>query len=69
MANTVSRSIVKTITWRIIGSLDTMLISYLVTGSLKMGVAIGSIEVITKMVLYFLHERAWQHIKFGKRND
>lgn len=69
MANTIYRSFIKTITWRIIGSLDTMFISYLVTGSLKMGLAIGGIEVISKMILYFLHERAWQHINFGKKNE
>lgn len=64
--NTVSRSIAKTVTWRIIGTIDTMVISFLVTGSLKMGVAIGGIEVMTKMVLYFIHERVWQRINFGK---
>lgn len=64
--NSLSRSLAKTITWRIIGSLDTMIISYLITGSFKMGLAIGGIEVIRKMVLYFLHERVWQHISYGK---
>ena len=64
--NSLSRSLVKTITWRIIGSLDTMFISYLITGSFEMGLAIGGIEVISKMVLYFLHERVWQHINYGK---
>ncbi len=67
MTNTVYRSIVKTITWRIVGTIDTIVISYFITGSFKMGVAIGSIEIISKMVLYFLHERVWQHVNFGKR--
>lgn len=66
MVNTVYRSLVKTITWRIVGSIDTILISYLITGSFEMGVAIGSIEVISKMILYFIHERVWQQIKYGK---
>jgi uncharacterized membrane protein len=43
-----------------------MLIGYLVTGSWKLGAAIGGIEVITKMLLYFAHERIWQNIEFGK---
>jgi uncharacterized membrane protein len=67
MTNTVFRSLLKTITWRIIGTLDTIFISYLITGSFKMGVAIGGIEVFTKMILYFTHERIWQRINFGKR--
>lgn len=41
------------------GTLDTMLISWVVTGSWKAGLAIGFTEVITKMILYFLHERVW----------
>ena len=53
------RHIAKTITWRIVGTLDTMIISWVITGSWKAGLAIGGTEVLTKMVLYFLHERAW----------
>ena len=67
MTNTVFRSLLKTITWRIIGTLDTIFISYLITGSFKMGVVIGGSEVFTKMILYFIHERIWQRINFGKR--
>ncbi|WP_420572003.1 DUF2061 domain-containing protein [Kordia sp.] len=60
------RSFVKSISWRIIGTLDTILISWLITGTLSMAFAIGSIEMITKMVLYFFHERVWNTIKWGK---
>ena len=60
------RHIAKTITWRIIGTLDTMIIAWIITGSLEWGLAIGGIEVFTKMILYFLHERAWYKFsKFG----
>ena len=59
------RSLLKTISWRIIGTLDTMIISWIITGSFKWGVAIGSVEVITKMVLYYLHERAWYKSGYG----
>jgi uncharacterized membrane protein len=60
------RHILKTVTWRLVGTIDTMLLSWFVTGSWKMGMTIGGIEVITKMVLYFLHERAWYKLsKFG----
>jgi uncharacterized membrane protein len=67
------RHILKTISWRIIGTLDTMLLSWFITGSWKLGLTIGGVEIITKMVLYFLHERAWYKFSnFGvnkKSND
>lgn len=53
------RHIAKSITWRIVGTLDTIILSGILTGSWKLGLAIGGVEVITKMILYFLHERAW----------
>ena len=53
------RHIFKTITWRIIGTLDTMILSWIITGNWKWGVAIGGVEVITKMILYYFHERVW----------
>lgn len=58
------RHIAKTISWRIIGTIDTFLLSWIITGNLKVGLAISGVEVITKMILYFLHERAWY--KFSK---
>lgn len=60
------RSVVKTISWRTIGTLDTVIISYFITGDLKMAASIGSIELFTKMFLYYFHERAWNKISFGK---
>ena len=60
------RHLLKTISWRVIGTIDTMVSSAIITGSWEMGLTIGGIEVITKMVLYFLHERAWYRFsKFG----
>tara|TARA_Y100000385_G_C12909905_1_gene557933 strand:+ start:367 stop:582 length:216 start_codon:yes stop_codon:yes gene_type:complete len=58
------RHILKTITWRIIGTIDTIVLSWLITGSLTLGFSIGGIEVVTKMILYYLHERVWY--KFSK---
>ncbi|MEX1002019.1 MAG: DUF2061 domain-containing protein [Crocinitomicaceae bacterium] len=49
----------KTISWRIVGTIDTMVIAYLLTGELAIAFSIGSVEVVTKMILYYLHERAW----------
>ena len=62
------RHIVKTITWRIVGTLDTFLLSWLITGSAKIGAAIGGIEIVTKMILYYFHERAWLRSKIGTKN-
>ena len=60
------RSVVKSIRWRIVGTLDTILISWAVTGTLSMAFSIGLVELVTKMVLYFFHERIWNSIKWGK---
>lgn len=60
------RSVVKAISWRTVGTLDTIIVSYFVTGNLIMAASIGSIEVITKMALYYFHERAWNKLSFGK---
>lgn len=60
------RSVVKSISWRMVGTLDTVLISWLVTGALTIAFSIGAIELITKMILYFFHERVWNSIKWGK---
>jgi uncharacterized membrane protein len=56
------KSIMKSISWRIVGTLDTMLISYIITGKITAALSIGSVEVITKTVLYYFHERLWAHI-------
>ncbi len=60
------RSILKTISWRIVGTIDTIIISWVLTGEIKTALAIGSVELITKMILYFGHERVWNLINFGK---
>ncbi len=61
------RSVVKAITWRTLGTLDTIIISYFLTGLIKTAVSIGGIEIFTKMFLYFFHERVWNFIDWGKR--
>jgi uncharacterized membrane protein len=62
-----TRSFAKAISWRITGTIDTMLISLIITQSLKLAAAIGLTEVITKSLLYYLHERAWLKIPYGRR--
>lgn len=60
------RSIIKSVSWRTIGTVDTILISFLITGKVTLALSIGGIEVFTKMILYYFHERAWNRIKFGR---
>ena len=57
------RHLAKTVTWRLIGTVDTVLIGWVVTGDPWIGVQVGGVEMVTKMVLYYLHERAW--FRFG----
>lgn len=52
----------KAVTWRVVGTIDTIVISYLLTGNVTIAFSIGGVEVFSKMVLYFLHERAWARI-------
>ncbi len=66
MADKAYRSIVKSVSWRLTGTMDTIVISWLITGEVKHAFAIGGVEVVTKMVLYFFHERIWDKVKFGK---
>jgi uncharacterized membrane protein len=66
MKEKTSRSVWKTVSWRIIATMDTVIISYLITDSLAFAAAIGGIEVVTKIFLYYFHERAWNNISFGK---
>jgi len=60
------KSLAKTVSWRIVGTIDTIMISYLVTGETAMALSIGSVEVVTKMILYYLHERVWSGVKLKK---
>ncbi len=60
------RHIAKSFTWRIVATTDTILLSWLITGNPMLGLKIGLIEVITKMVLYFIHERVWYKINLTK---
>ena len=63
--NSNKRHILKTFSWRFIGTLDTFTISWIITGNLFAGVKIGLIETISKMILYFCHEKLWYKINFG----
>lgn len=59
------RHLAKTVTWRMIGTLDTMTLAWIISGDPMAGLKIGFAEVITKMTLYYFHERAWYRINYG----
>jgi len=61
------RHVMKTITWRLVGTIDTILIGWVISGNPLIGLKIGSVEIITKMILYYLHERVWYRTNFGVR--
>ena len=60
------RSVVKALSWRFIGTLDTLIVSYFLTGEVTLALSIASIDFLSKSLLYFFHERIWNLIKWGK---
>jgi uncharacterized membrane protein len=60
-----ARSIAKSVSWRLFGSIDTFVLSYIISHQVKVGAFIASSEVLTKLALYYLHERGWAHIRWG----
>lgn len=60
------RSVAKAVSWRTLGTIDTIIISWLITGKLAFAISIGFVEVFTKMFLYYFHERIWNRIKLGR---
>ena len=61
------QSITKAISWRIVGTLDTFIITLVITGNLVVAGSIASVESISKIILYYLHERAWSKITLGRK--
>ena len=60
------RSVLKALSWRVVGTLDTLVVSYFLTGEIALATSIASVDFLTKLVLYFFHERIWNKIKWGK---
>ena len=61
-----SRSLVKAVSWRALGSIDTFVLSWLFTSSARAAGAIASTEVLTKIFLYYFHERIWRLVPWGR---
>jgi uncharacterized membrane protein len=66
-AETHTRSVLKAVSWRTLGTLDTFAISWLMTGRAEIAGSIAGIEIITKVAWYYLHERLWAAIRWGRR--
>jgi uncharacterized membrane protein len=66
---TKQRSFIKAISWRIIGTADTFVLSYFITHKAITAASIAGFEVLTKTVLYYFHERGWNKISWGRTND
>jgi len=66
MTVTKSRSAAKAITWRIIGTVDTFVVSLLITREPVIAASIAGLEIITKVILYYLHERGWNKVNWGR---
>jgi uncharacterized membrane protein len=66
-AETHTRSILKAISWRTLGTLDTFAISWFMTGRIAVAGSIAGLEIATKIVWYYLHERVWALVPFGRR--
>lgn len=62
------RSLAKAVSWRVTGSIDTFLLSWIITGSVHIAGAISILEVFTKIGLFYLHERVWAHVRWGKKH-
>jgi len=60
------RSLVKAVSWRVTGTIDTVVISFLITGQAKWALSIGFVELFTKIFLYYVHERIWNRLSFGR---
>ena len=60
------RSFIKAVSWRTVGTIDTFIISFFVTGKVSLAGGIAAVEVVTKIMIYYLHERAWAVVPWGR---
>ncbi|MGB6537409.1 MAG: DUF2061 domain-containing protein [Xanthobacteraceae bacterium] len=67
-SETHARSLVKAVSWRATGSLDTFVVAFLVTGNPKIAGSVALTEIVTKIVIYYCHERLWALVPWGKRS-
>tara|TARA_B100000405_G_scaffold205104_1_gene144102 strand:+ start:107 stop:313 length:207 start_codon:yes stop_codon:yes gene_type:complete len=68
MAASKKRSLAKTITWRVIATTDTFILAWLFTSDEVIAASIAGLEVVTKLILYYVHERGWSSLQWGQEN-
>ena len=61
------RSFMKAVSWRTVGTIDTFIISFFITGKVSLAGSIAAVEVVTKIMIYYLHERVWAAVPWGHR--
>jgi uncharacterized membrane protein len=69
MSDTAVRSLAKAVSWRVTGTVDTFLISWLITGQILLASGIALTEIITKVFLFWMHERVWNRITWGQQGQ
>lgn len=66
--DTKKRSIVKALSWRITATVTTIVIVLLFTGKLLLALSVGLVELVVKLLLYYVHERAWNRLRWGRKS-
>ena len=63
------KSLIKALSWRVVGTLDTILLSWIITGRFNLALSIGVLELLTKTALYYFHERVWAKIEVASYKE
>ena len=64
-----SRTIFKTLSWRLLATSTTLILVYIFTQNLVISTSISIVEIVVKTIVYYLHERIWDKINFGRKNS
>jgi uncharacterized membrane protein len=62
------RTLMKTLSWRIVATSTTVILVFLLTRDIMTSASVGLLEVLVKTIIYFVHERAWNLLDFGREN-
>ncbi len=68
MEETRKRSILKAVIWRVLATLTTMMVVFVFTGNIILSIEVGFVEAVAKMIIYYLHERGWDKIGWGRNH-
>jgi len=68
VSETRARSAAKSLSWRAVATLTTILLVLSFTGEIHVALAVGGVEVVAKLLIFYLHERVWDRIAWGERS-